>query len=194
MKVERMDGPRVRLTPVGPEDQVFLYNMAISDENAFRWLLRGAIPPFQQFVEQMDKEYPTKFTAWLHETGDRVGEALVYNVDLRNGHCHVAVVIAPDGIGHGYGREALGVLVRHVFSIWPMRKVYAEVPGFTFAGVEVGVSDAPVMSLFAVEGRLASHLYIDGEYHDMVITSLDRSRWEGLTPFLAAWNGNPTPG
>jgi RimJ/RimL family protein N-acetyltransferase len=187
MKVERMDGPRVRLTPVRGDDHAFIYNLAISDENAYRWLLRGALPAFEQFIEQHDREYTTKFTVWEREEGERIGEALIYKMDSRNGHCHVAVVIAPEWLGGGFGREALGVLISHVFAVWPMRKIYAEVPGLTFSGIEADVLGAQVNELFTIEGRLRSHLYIDGAFHDLVITALDRDRWTGLDAFLASW-------
>lgn len=187
MKLERMDGPRVRLAPVSREDHPYLYNLATADENAFRWLLRGAIPPFEQFVEQHATNFNNSFTVWLKESGERIGQALIYNVDQRNGHLYVAVAIGPEGIGLGIGREALGVLIGYTFSVWPVRKVYAEVPGFTFSGVELAVSDSPVMDLFAVEGRLRSHLYVDGEYHDIYVVGFDREHWKGLDAFLSAW-------
>lgn len=187
MKLERMDGPRVRLAPVGREDHAFLYNLATSDENAYRWVLRGALPPFEQFIEQQAPSLNTSFTVWLRETGERIGQALIYNIDMRNGHLYVAVVIAPDGISRGIGRESLGVLIRHAFAVYPVRKVYAEVPGFTFSGVEFGLADAPVNQLFAIEGRLREHLYVDGEYHDMYFVGFDRAQWKGLDEFLAAW-------
>jgi RimJ/RimL family protein N-acetyltransferase len=193
MKLERMDGPRVRLAPVGREDHAFLYNLATADENAYRWVLRGGMPPFEQFIEQHGPSFNNSFTVWLKETGERIGQALIYNVDLRNGHLYVAVVIGPDGIGRGIGREALGVLIRYAFAVHPVRKVYAEVPGFTFSGVELGVSDAPVMDLFAVEGRLRDHLYVDGEYHDMYVIGFNRAHWKGLEAFLAAWVADAAP-
>jgi RimJ/RimL family protein N-acetyltransferase len=192
VKLERMDGPRVRLAPVGREDHGFLYNLAIADENAYRWVLRGGIPPLEQFIEQQGPSFNTSFTVWLKETGERIGQALIYNIDLRNGHLYVAVVIAPDGIGRGVGRETLGVLIRYALAVYPVRKVYAEVPDFTFTGVEAGVSDAPVRDLFAVEGRLREHLYVDGEYHDMYIIGFNRAHWKGLDAFLAAWVAEAT--
>jgi RimJ/RimL family protein N-acetyltransferase len=187
VKIERMDGPRVRLAPVTPEDHVFLYNLAISDENAFRWVLRGAIPPFDQFIEQLNREYQTKFTVWGRESGERIGHAIAYNIDLRNGHCSVGVVMAPGALGEGLGRETLGVLIQHLFTILPLRKVYAEVPDFTFTGVEADVLGAEVNDIFTIEGRLSTHLYIDGAYHDMLLVGLDRSRWDSLEAFLGIW-------
>jgi RimJ/RimL family protein N-acetyltransferase len=187
VKLERMDGPRVRLAPVTRDDHVFLYNLAISDENAYRWVLRGAIPSYEQFIEQHGPSFSTSFVVWLKESGERIGQALIYNVDLRNGHLYVAVVIAPGGIGRGIGRETLGVLIGYAFAVYPVRKVYAEVPGFTFSGVEEGVIDAPVNDLFAVEGRLRDHLFVDGEFHDMYFIGFNRAHWRGLDAFLAAW-------
>jgi RimJ/RimL family protein N-acetyltransferase len=198
MKLERMDGPRVRLAPVRPEDHAFLYNLATSDENAYRWVLRGAIPSYEQFIEQQATSFANGFTIWLKEGGERIGQALIYNIDQRNGHLYVAVAVAPEGIGHGIGREALGVLIGYAFAVWPVRKVYAEVPGFTFAGVEPDVTGAPVQDLFAVEGRLRSHLYVDGDYHDMYLIGFDRQHWASFDAFLAAWGTtdpdiDPTP-
>jgi RimJ/RimL family protein N-acetyltransferase len=79
------------------------------------------------------------------------------------------------------------VLIRHLFTILPMRKIYAEVPDFTFTGVEADVLGAEVNDVFTIEGRLRSHLYIDGDYHDMLLVGLDRSRWRGLEAFLDLW-------
>jgi RimJ/RimL family protein N-acetyltransferase len=187
-----MDGPRVRLAPVRPEDHAFLYNLATSDENAYRWILRGNIPPFEQFIDQQTASFANGFTVWLKDPAERIGQALLYNIDQRNGHLYVAVAVAPDGIGRGIGREALGVLIGYAFAVWPVRKIYAEVPGFTFSGVEPNLTGAPVMDLFAVEGRLRSHLYANGEYHDMYLIGFDRQRWAGLDAFLAAWAATPT--
>lgn len=182
-----MDGPRVRLAPIRPEDHAFLYNLATSDETAYRWILRGAIPPFEQFIDQQAASFANGFTVWLRESGERIGQALIYNVDQRNGHLYVAVAVAPDGVGRGLGREALGVLIGYAFAVWSVRKVYAEVPGFTFSGVEANVTGAPVQDLFAVEGRLRGHLYANGEYHDMYLIGFDRQHWTGLDAFLTAW-------
>jgi RimJ/RimL family protein N-acetyltransferase len=192
VKLERMDGPRVRLAPVTPADHAFLYNLATSDENAYRWILRGAIPPFEQFIEQHGPGFATSFTVWLMETGERIGQALIYNIDLRNGHLHLGVAVTPDNISRGLGRESLGVLIGYAFAVYPVRKLYAEGPGFTFSGVELGVTDAPVMDLFAVEGRLRDHLYVDGEYHDLYLVSFARRHWKGLDAFLAAWLADTT--
>ena len=128
---------------------------------------------------------------WLRDTGERIGQAVIYNIDLRNGHLYVAVVISPEGISRGIGRESLGVLIRYAFAVYPVRKVYAEVPGFTFSGVELGMSDAPVNDLFAI-GRLREHLFVDGEYHDMYFIGFDRAHWKGLDEFLAAWVSDGT--
>jgi RimJ/RimL family protein N-acetyltransferase len=192
MNLERVDGPRVRLAPVGREDHIFLYNLAVADENAYRWVLRGEMPPFERFIEEHAPSFNNSFIVWLKETGERIGQALIYNIDLRNGHIYVAVVIAPEGIGRGLGRETLGVLIRYVLAVYPVRKVYAEVPDFTFAGVEQDVSDAPVMELFEVEGRLREHVFIDGEYHDVYLISFNRAHWKGLDAFLAAWVADAT--
>ena len=48
------------------------------------------------------------------------------------------VAVTPDNISLGLGRESLGVLIGYAFAVYPVRKLYAEVPGFTFSGSSWG--------------------------------------------------------
>lgn len=59
-------------------------------------------------------------------------------------------------------------------------------------GVRVGMESlarlgSDVRFHLNVEGRLRSHLYVDGEFHDIVIVGFDRDGWRGLDAFLSAW-------
>jgi hypothetical protein len=111
-----------------------------------------------------------------------------FQADLRNRHCHIAVVARPDA-PPGAGMEGTALLIEHLFAEFDLRKVYAEVMapnGDAFAsGTE---------RLFVVEGRLTDHEFLDGEYHDMLVMAISRDRWDAngerlLGPRQAA----PTP-
>ncbi len=178
-RTDRLCGKEVALKAIEPADVPFLYDIATSEANAFRWRLRGAMPSIQQFDAELFQGSYQQFTVVLRQTGEPVGQVVAYNFDPIGGHCSVAVLMAEGAVGQRLGRDALDTFVRYLFRTSPLRKIYAEVPAATVDGVEPSTLEGDFGARFRIEGRLTEHWYIDGRYTDMVIVAMPRAEWVG---------------
>lgn len=182
----RLTGRHVSLRPVVPGDAPALYAIANSDSNTFRWRYRGLVPTPEQFEVDLLQGAYQAFTVVANDTSAAVGLVVAYNHDPVNAVCSVAVLVAEELVGRRVGREAMDLFVTHLFRISPLRKVYAEVPGSTVAGVKPSSQEGGFEDRFRIEGCLTDHWFIDGAYQDMVIVATHRDDWCGPAPRPAA--------
>lgn len=175
--------PNLRLFPVHPDDYRFLYWLATCEPNTFRWRYRGQLPPYEVFVEQIHADVATQFLARDAVSGEPVGLAVAYGLDLRNRHCYLGALVAPDRVGSKAGSEMLEALASYVFRVWDLHKVFAEVPAFTLEPMDAKrESLGQVARRFSVEGALSDYLYCDGRHWDMYIVSSLASAWIARAP------------
>ena len=116
------------------------------------------------------------------------GLVCAYDPRMEQGCASIALVRTAADPGHGEVLEGLGLLIDHLFATWPLRKLYAEVPGFNADGLVA--ADDPVVR---VEGRLVDHCYVQGRWWDQIILAIwrecwlvERRRWALLGPFPGA--------
>jgi RimJ/RimL family protein N-acetyltransferase len=103
----------------------------------------------------------------------RLGVASVTSADMRNGTAYLSVVSDPAVVGSGLMIEVTGLAIEYVFSTWPFRKLYAEVPEYnlrTFATV--------TQRFFRREGLMTEHVFLDGRYWDVHVLATDRATWQ----------------
>jgi RimJ/RimL family protein N-acetyltransferase len=108
-----------------------------------------------------------------NRTRRRLGVASVTSADMRNGTAYLSVVSDPAVVGSGLMIEVAGLAVEYVFSTWPFRKLYAEVPEYnlrTFGSV--------TKRFFRREGLLTEHVFLDGRYWDVHVLATDRATWQ----------------
>jgi hypothetical protein len=95
-------------------------------------------------------------------------------------------------VGEG-GSEMLEggyLFLSFVFRNWNLRKLYAEVPGFTWEQFKTGHG-----AFFHVEGVLRDHEFFDGRLWDHRIVALYRDEWEqDAVPLLARLYGQTASG
>lgn len=169
-------GRRVRLEPLAPEHEPVAHELFTQGTHLTRYRLRGATPSPEAFRRLLWDRTLAQLVV-VHAAGV-AGVVTALEPDLRNGHVHVAVVVA-SGAPPGIGVEGLALLVEHLFAEFPLRKVYAEVLGPNLDAFATGVG-----RLFEVEGRLTAHEYLDGAFHDMVVLALTRERWAAVVDRL----------
>ena len=175
---QRFVGDRVVLRPVMPSDLPFLYEIANSDKNAFRWRFRGALPSMEQFEADVNQASYQHLVALDKESGALVGYVSAYAYDPSNAVCSVAVLMAESAVGQRLGREAMELFITHLFRASPLRKIYAEVPGMTFDGVEESATNEGLDKRFVIEGRLVDHWWSDGRFVDKIIVAIYREQWQ----------------
>lgn len=168
----------ISLHPVLPEHYPFLYRLATTGLNAVRWRYRGQIPPYEVFVQQIHQDVLLQFAVQDNDTGELAGHVVAYGADHRNRLCYVGVVIDQPYVGTKVGSEALAALIRQIFEVWDFRKVYAEVPEFTFTSLQPRMDEMPKSNtMFEVEGCLKEYFYNGGRYWDMYQVAASREAW-----------------
>jgi hypothetical protein len=155
-------GRRVILRSVVAEGERWIYEAAVSEEDGYRWRLRGQVIPYDKFMEQLWSDVLCQYVVSARG-GDGQALALLqaYKSDFRNGHAHVSVLLRKNYQQAGWPLEGVVLFLNHLFKVWNFRKIYFEGPEFTMGTMGSGAG-----VLFEEEGRYHQHEYHDGEFHD----------------------------
>jgi hypothetical protein len=146
----------------------------------------GATPGPQQFVHELHAGVLCQYVVEpVVEGGRRVGLAglvAAYQPDLANGTAWLAVAATSPHLGGGLALEGTALFVSHLFATFPLRRLYAEVPGHSFAAIASGLG-----RWFVEEGRLAEHSSHAGRYWPLHVLTIERTRWlDAMPPGLRA--------
>lgn len=115
------------------------------------------------------------FAILADDDGAVIGFVGYFNVNRAVASAEVGIVIGETRYwGRGYGREALALLVRHLFTDLAMQRVCLE----TWSGNERAIRSYCAVG-FREEGRLRRAQVVDGRYHDTVLMGLLREEFVG---------------
>jgi RimJ/RimL family protein N-acetyltransferase len=168
-----LNGRRLRLRPITPQDYAFVHEVNVSQDVAYRWRHSGAFPPYEAVVQWLHREYNPQFVVSRRDTDERVGWVLSYSVDLANGTTYIGIMMTPEYIGSGLGLEAAVLFINYLFASWNLRKIYSEAPDFTMEAMAGGLG-----RFFKEEGVLKAHRYYQGRFWDEHILAIYRDDWE----------------
>ncbi len=102
-----------------------------------------------------------------------IGFAGYFHVNPAVASAEVGIVIGDTRYwGRGYGREALTLLVRHLFTDLAMQRVHLQ----TWSGNERAIHSYHAVG-FREEGRLRRAQVVDGRYYDTVLMGLLREEF-----------------
>ena len=170
------------LAPIQPTDHQFLYWLANSEEISYRWRFRGVVIPFEVFVQQLHANVFAQFIVRSRSENEPIGHVVAYAADLRNEHVFIGNISAPSLIGSRLGTEAQIVFIDYLFALWNFRKIYVEVPEFTYTQIQKWIGD----DLFTVEGRLGEHTFYKDRFWDQYMLAVYRTKWRAISPTRAA--------
>jgi hypothetical protein len=164
-----LNGRRFSLVPVAPQHHQPLYNLSVSQFINFRWRYHGLVPTFEMFERTLFTNVLVQFVLVPNNDPRAVaGLAVAYNANLQDGWSYVATMSDPRA---GAGSiEGVALLIRYLFSQWPLRKVYFEAPAFNVSQFGSGVRSG----LMREEARLKEHRYYDGRYWDDITYAMYR--------------------
>lgn len=154
-----------------PRDLDYLFHLHTTGDHLVRYRLRGQTPSPESFHRLLWEGVTAQFVV-RSDAGAPVGLVSCFGADFRNRHAHVGVL--GDPAWHGSGVLVAGAwrFIGYLFAEFDFRKLYAEVLEANFEAMRTGIG-----RLFEVEGRLARHEYLDGDYQDVYVLALDRRRW-----------------
>ena len=166
---------RVRLRLMSPTDFEWLYQISLDPVQGWRWRFRGATPSREQFGRMIHEGVACQYVAERLEQCVPLGCVVLYDVHTQ-GHGKVAVLKDPACDDAGLMIEATALFVEYVFKVFPLRKLYAQAPDYTYVDFRSGAG-----RYFVEEGRFIEHEYYDGRWWDLVTLALSRQRWHDVS-------------
>jgi RimJ/RimL family protein N-acetyltransferase len=173
-------GERVTLRAVTPEDYPRLAQFKNDLEIE---LLGGGTPPrptppaqVAEFFDDLAKKKDDDIRFAIEVDATMIGDVGLFRFDRVAATAEVGIGIGDRAYwGHGYGREAMALVVDYGFRMQNLRRIYLE----TYSNNPRAVRSYAAVG-FVEEGRLREHGWNGGEYVDVVMMGLLRSEWPGL--------------
>lgn len=169
----RRQGKGVFLRPVTDADMSYLFFVGTSEENLVRWRLRGRTTSPQGFQQFLWSNTDVQMLICRQDSSDPIGHVCSYQTDEISGTSKVAVVLEPQFQRQAWPLEGLYLFLEYLFSTFPFRKLYFEVPGYN-----IGEFEKFLERHAAEEGRLQDAVFGGGRYWDLVTLTLTRNEWD----------------
>jgi RimJ/RimL family protein N-acetyltransferase len=177
VRASRLAGERIELRRHAPENYR-LYGEWYGDPEIWRLTSWGAAPLSASAVERLfeDREHsPTDDSFAIHIRGeaDPIGVVSLMNVSEANASAELSVIVGHrEDRHHGYGAEAIAVLLDYAFGERGLNRVGLSVFEFNedaiLAYEKLGFRD---------EGRLRRALRRDDAFYDAILMSVLREEW-----------------
>jgi RimJ/RimL family protein N-acetyltransferase len=149
-------------------------------------ILTGGDPWEPQALERLQARFDAQVSAGerdgpsfaIEADGLLIGTCGLFNGDPFARTCELGIGIGDHAYwAHGYGRDALRVLLRYAFRLRNLRKVWLRVNGNNERAIRAYRSCG-----FIEEGRQRAHVWSDGAYIDLVLMGILREEWEQADP------------
>ncbi|MBP3412569.1 MAG: GNAT family N-acetyltransferase [Oscillospiraceae bacterium] len=138
----------------------------------------NSLRDFEGWIQDRLKYFYHEFFVVELGDGQPIGIVYSYEQRMRDGHCKVAVYIAPQW-RNGPGAMAALKMVDYLFCYYPFRRVFCDIYSYNAASL-----CATLQRGFEEVGRLKEYKYHDGSYHDLLILTITREqfreRWHKL--------------
>jgi len=152
------------------------------------WRNRGLTPSPEAFVQRLWQNVAAQYLVVPRTSPNHpAGIVMAYNASFLDGYAYVGFARFPNTSRNTALLEGAALFVDHLFTIWPLRKLYAEATEASFEQFASGQD-----RIFEVEARLNRHIYSRGEYVDQLILSCTRERWLQWGRRFAEWASAPS--
>jgi ribosomal-protein-alanine N-acetyltransferase len=178
-----LEGPAVRLRPLARPDYPGIFPW-FNDPEIVAPYDRFSVDTFEEFVRAVESaaddpsSLAPRFVVERRTEGDMVGIVGHYRAHPVLEYEDVWYVLGnPVARGHGLGREAVGLLVYHLYRTTSVERV----------GATCDVENVPSYRLverlgFRWEGTMRGALFHHGRWHDVRVYGITRSEWAARNP------------
>ena len=177
MRADRLAGDRVELRRHAPEN-FRLYGEWYGDPEIWHLTSWAAAPLSPSAVERLfeDREHSLvddSFAIHLRGKDEPIGVVSLMNISEANASAELSIIVGhPEYRHHGYGAEAIAVLLDYAFEDRGLNRVGLSVFEFNEDAIAVYGKLG-----FSEEGRLRRALKRDGAFHDAILMSVLREEW-----------------
>lgn len=125
-----MEGPRIVLREKKVQDTEDDYAWRVDPELAELDATRPLNMSYDDFARYFREELSlpgvrSKRLGIDTLDGKHIGNCMFYDIDLRNGEAELGIMIGDkDYWSQGYGTESVGLLLDHMFTAYPFKRVY----------------------------------------------------------------------
>ena len=175
-EIPTLTGERVALRPIEPEE----------NGQAHRWLmaadplLQTCRPVTLRSVASVLREpegrggpSAARIAVVLRVNDALIGRVRYFDLNPRNRSAEIGYLIAPESRGKGFGREAVGLLLRFLFHGLGLNKAYAQTGAFNLPSIRMLESIG-----FHRDAVLREHHFYEGRFQDDHIYSLLAREWK----------------
>jgi RimJ/RimL family protein N-acetyltransferase len=177
VRAERLAGDRIELLRHASENYR-LYGEWYGDPEIWRLTSWSAAPLSPRAVERLfeDREYsPTDDSFAIHLRGEEepIGVVSLMNISEANASAELSIIVGhPEDRHHGYGAEAIALLLDYAFGDLGLNRVGLSVFEFN----EDAIAAYSKLG-FREEGRLRRALRRDDAFHDAILMSVLKDEW-----------------
>jgi RimJ/RimL family protein N-acetyltransferase len=177
VRASRLAGERIELRRHAPENYR-IYSEWYGDPEIWRLTSWTAAPLSPSAVERLfqDREQYEKddsFALHLRDDDEPIGIVSLMNVSEANASAELSIIVGhSEDRHHGYGAEAIAVLLDYAFGERGLNRVGLSVFEFN----EDAIAAYEKLG-FREEGRLRGALRRDDVFHDAILMSILRQEW-----------------
>jgi RimJ/RimL family protein N-acetyltransferase len=118
------------------------------------------------------------FAIHVRHDDEPVGVISLMNISDANESAELSVIVGhPDDRHHGYGTEAIALLLRYAFEELNLNRV--SLSAFDFNGEAIAAYEKLG---FAVEGRYRQAIKRKSRFHDAILMSIMKDEWQADAP------------
>lgn len=171
----KIDGERVYLSPINPEDYK-IYTKWINDPDVSRNIGSNhqnfSLTKEKEFLEIICKN-DTNFAIIAKDSGLLIGNIGTHTIHEVNRNCEIGIFIGDSEYrGKGYGSEALSIFMDHMFNQINMNSISL----LAFEYNKRAIKCYEKLG-FKLVGKMRQNKYLDGEYHDTLIMDILKSEF-----------------
>lgn len=161
-----------------PRDAQFLRDLELLPGSATAWRFAGYRPTVEEYRHELGS-YLRADVVSLRSSGSRIGLVGLKSANPMSGIAYLTMLSDPSTTGHLRMLEAVGAFVLAAYESPGIRKIYAEVPGFTWPGFSRGEG-----RYFRQEGLLVDYVTTADGFSDLHVIAFDRTQWSAMETSL----------
>lgn len=138
----------------------------------------NSLRDFDGWIHDRLKFFYHEFFVVETESSQPIGIVYSYDQKIPDGHCKMAVYIAPEW-RCGFGAMAAVQMLDYLFRYYPLRRIFCDIYSYNQQSLS-----STLQCGFEKIGRMKEYRYYNGSYHDLVLLTISRenfeNRWHSL--------------